>query len=78
MESGETIVLPEVKVPPKFEGFGDVIDVDRLKHYNQPFGQEARKNSDPYDSINSINPAAFVTDDEEKKHSIRFWTVCSR
>ena len=72
MESGETIVLPEVKVPPKFEGFGDVIDVDRLKHYNQPFGQEARKNSDPYDSINSINPAAFLTDDEEKNTQFVF------
>ena len=54
------------QVPPKFEGFGGVFDIDRLKHYNQPFGYDAQKNLDDQDNINTINPAAFLTDDEEK------------
>ena len=57
------------QVPPKFEGFGNVVDIDRLKHYNQPYGSEARKNQGD-ESINSINPAAFLTDDEEKVNTI--------
>ena len=55
-----------LQVPPKFEGFGEIIDIDRLKHYNQPYGSEAAKNLDDRDNINTINPAAFLTDDEEK------------
>ena len=54
------------QVPPKFEGFGGILDIDRLKHYNQPFGYDAQKNLDDQDNINTINPAAFLTDDEEK------------
>ena len=53
-------------MPPKFEGFGGILDIDRLKHYNQPFGYDAQKNLDDQDNINTINPAAFLTDDEEK------------
>ena len=55
----------QMQVPPKFEGFGELQDIDRLKHYRQPYGQDARQDIDDY-NINSINPAAFFSDDTEK------------
>ena len=72
LENGASVELPEIKVPPKFEGFGGILDIDRLKHYNQPFGYEAQKNLDDQDNINTINPAAFLTDDEEKNTQFVF------
>lgn len=62
LESGAVKELPEIKVPRKIEGFSQFQDIDRLKHYGQLYGSDASR--DVYDQ-ETINPAAFFTDDVE-------------
>ena len=53
LETGGEVRLDDIRVPRKIEGFSSFQDIDRLRHYGQLYGQDARQD---IDEINEINP----------------------
>ena len=47
-EDGRVRNLPDIRVPSKVEGFSEFQDIDRLRHYGQPYGREAERDYGRY------------------------------
>ena len=63
LENGQHVDLAEIKVPSKQDqSLSSFADIDRLRHYGQVYGDDARRDKD---RVDDINPAAFFTDDAE-------------
>ncbi|CAB4061934.1 unnamed protein product [Lepeophtheirus salmonis] len=59
--------LPDIRVPNKLVEYGSYQDIDRLRHYGQPYG------SDAFETVldsDTFNPASLFTDDAEKNAKI--------